>query len=636
MPFDLSKTDDANVKKAYGYLAESLDSAERREWRDKRDEAWRFYGGDQWTEAEKAQLREANMPDFTINLIAGYVNTKAAIVTDSKPRIKHLPVGGGDDAVNQVLDRGTDVIWDAECVNGLLYDQAVESDLGGMGYMGVAWDKTAGVFGRPIIRHLEPLSVHIDPLVSKSNINAGRFILVANKITASDAKKRYDVDDSDLADMEMAHGDEEDDRVAGKDTARDDYGSEIGTTGSGIDRGTAGRTVWEIECWMFDYEKRKFVVDHSSGQVEPVDGSKVPNVERFNARAKALGDTLMAVEKTMRVVKHMMIVGTKVVEQPTVNPYGADSNQNPLVGVIAMPGIKLRGAYALGRAYLLIGPQRELNKRSIQAIHTVSTQASSNIYAPKGSLTPEDKKKAGKLNQIVEYDPQFGQVQRLGPGTVGMNDTYMLIQETKRNMEMIGALPEPMQGHSDSKSSGRKVLALQEAAMLQSKPTVRAMESVIEQAARVLTQVLIQFAPQEFWIRLFDPNEEQYLLPGLARVVARDASVTMYDVKVAAGSSLPANRMAKMDAIAQIAQALGPNYQDIFAETIARYIDEPEVFDKIRARNQEIAQAQAMAKMQAQAAALGAPPGMPGPGGPPAQIPEGMPPGGSPALPPGA
>ncbi len=639
MNFDLTEVEEQDVKDVYSYLGASLDSQGRRKWRDARTEAWRFFEGEQWTAAEKKMLQDANMPDFEINMIAGYVRTKAALITDQKPRATLTPIGSGDDTVGQVLLRGMDNIWECERANDILYDLAIEHENGGMAYLGISWDKNAGVMGKASIKHLDPLSVHIDPLVKKSAIYDGRFLLIANRIPVSEAKARYGITDDDVGNLEkVSTEDGEVDRQDNVDITGDDYGSKGGSGDPQDEVKGPRRLVWEIEAWLFKYQTKQLLVDSQTGSVQELDPKKKRSIDRINSRAKALGAPFRAVEKSVRIVRHMVVVGKKIVDGPTVNPYGTDANLRPLVGLVAMPGIKTRGAYAKGATSFLVGPQRELNKRRIQAIHTISTQASSNIYSPTGGLDPENKKKAGRLNQVVEFNPNLPRPERLGPGTIGLQDVFYMAKESKDDMQAIAALPDAMQGKSDSKSSGKKVLALQEAAMIHTKPTQRTMESVIEQVGKILAEILIRFAPVDFWQRLVDPTGEAHLVPGVMQIVAGDVSIASYDLKIGAGSSLPANRMAKAEYLVELSRVFGEPYGDLFAEAVARYIDEPGLAESIRQRNQEMRQAKAMQMAAAaqQAMVAGAPGGPSGPvGGAPRIVgpPPGPPPGGGAPVP---
>jgi hypothetical protein len=184
------------------------------------------------------------------------------------------------------------------------------------------------------------------------------------------------------------------------------------------------------------------------------------------------------------------------------------------------------------------------------------------------------------------------------------------MQVTNQDMQDIAALPEALQGKASGQDSGKKVLALQEAGMMGAKPIIRSLEAAIELIGRLLVQLQVKFAPRDWWLRLIDPKQDQELLPGLQPVLARDVSITQFDVSVGAGSSLPSNRIAKMEVLAELSKAFGPDYMDIFAELVARYVDEPEFEDRIKQRNLEkrqmLAQQQAMQMQAAQAQAGGA------------------------------
>jgi hypothetical protein len=369
-------------------------------------------------------------------------------------------------------------------------------------------------------------------------------------------------------------------------------------------------TCWVIEAWLYEYAKKQFAVDTETGQANPLP-EKV-NAKAVNALAEASGNPLKVIEKTIRRVQRSLIVGVKIVEQPEYNPYGVSSNLEPLIGPVPIMGNKQRGAYPVGDGWFLIDPQRELNKRRGQAIHVVSAQSNAQPMYEEGSLTnPED---IGKLGVSLGVKKGSLYPQRLSPGTIGQEVLAAMMQFTEQDMQDIAALPEAIQGKASSGDSGKKVLALQEAGMMGAKPIIRSLETAIERIGRLLIQLQLMYAPREWWIRLIDPKEDEELVRGLQVVLTRDTSVMQFDVRVGAGSSLPSNRIAKMEVLAELSKAFGPDYMDIFAELVARYVDEPEFEDRIKQRNQEkkqaAAQQQAMMAMQAQAQGMPGGPGL--------------------------
>lgn len=588
-------------KRIYRYLQESANSKARKDWLERRKKGWEFYEGRQWTDAEKDLLKSKDMPDLVINMLMTVIFNRVALVTDSRPKITHSPIGGGDAGVAEVFTRGTDKVWEAEDGGEVLFDAALEAEIGGLGWQSVHYDKTAGIFGRTKMQEVDPLNVHHDPTVKKADVYGGRFVIWAERIRRKEAQDEYDIKDDDLINPEeLTEADDEQEEQGGRSTSNpnDDYGS-TGSLKTADGTQDEEPTVWKIEAWLPEVVSRSFVVNTQTGERRPLESGL--DVEKANERMAATGMPLQVIKTKVRQVRRVLMVGKKIIDEK-VNPYGTDYNGEPFWGLQCIRCKRVRGAYPLGDAHFLIDVQRELNKRRIQAVHAASTASHAPIVAPEGSMSPENKKNLKSNTKVAEYGKSGGPT-RLSPGTSGMELVVGMEREAKQDMYNVIGSSEVLEGRSNSKQdSGKKVLALQEMATLPARPFLRELERVIRRDGQIITHLNVEYAPQKFWLELVDPKEDEGLLPALQVVLSRDVAASQFDVKVGAGSSMPANRIAKLDILSELLERSPDWAVDIVYEHMVRHFDEPGLEDEIKERKQELEQ-QAQMEAQAQAAA---------------------------------
>ncbi len=605
--FEKDKLNSADklVKDVYGYLEESFNARERQKFLDRHKKCWDFYENDQWTEEERALLKKGKMPDLVINRTTPSVETKAALVTDSKPLITFTPVGAGDDALGQLYKRGTDKTWDDNRGNDTLYDATIETEVGGLSWLTARLNKNVGLFGKVEIADLDPLSVHIDPLVKRCAVMDGRFILVATEITMEEARKSYDLDDADLVNPATITPGSDTGGPHSVSSPRDDYGSEAGMENSDADGRERRPLVWEIEAWIFDLVQRKYLLSEN--------GARMPVEPKDEKRLKEAGLEGQIITRRSKQVEHAIIVGQKVVERQ-VNPNGVDSNEEPIMGVIPYPGRKVRGPYPYSDVYYLIDPQREKNKRRAQLSHYMSANSNASIMSPKGAVTRQDLDTLGQVGVNTEYDSKIGKPERLPPGTIGLEVFVAMDQRADKDMDEIMGIPEAVRGIGQSGDSGKKTRALQEFGTLNSKPTIRSLENAMEQLGKLVCALLVQYMPVDFWERLVDREKEPYLMEAVAKIARKDPSLVNFDVKVGAGSSLPSNREAKLEQSAELIKVSPPELKRVMFRHMVRYVDEPGLEEEIEKAEQADAQAQAMQAMESQRKLLN---GMQGEGGAP-------------------
>jgi len=147
-----------------------------------------------------------------------------------------------------------------------------------------------------------------------------------------------------------------------------------------------------------------------------------------------------------------------------------------------------------------------------------------------------------------------------------------------------------------SDASGRTILALQDMAGMMTKPFTSKLEDAIVRMAKVVLAIMLKHWPAEMWQRLIEPQEMQSFVPdqikaqmpqgqnqqfnpawvqnkwqqAIDTIANKGMSIIDLDVKVAAGSTMPTNRIAKR---AEAVEMVKAGIYD--ARAALDYVDDP-------------------------------------------------------------
>jgi hypothetical protein len=294
-----------------------------------------------------------------------------------------------------------------------------------------------------------------------------------------------------------------------------------------------------------------------------------------------------------------IIVGKKLISEEE-NPYGLDSDGDPVMPKILVPHDRSYTGFFTSPTYRAIEISKSRNKRRIQTILVISKNLDAPIITAQGYKWVTDTVHGDVLE--VPKDAPFPP-SRLLPGTTSaelvnmeQRDEAAINDEFDMNDVMKGKLPPGV-------DSGKLVIALQDQAGMMSTPFIGVLESVIEKAAKVIFSLMLKYWPREMWERLVDddektswqPAKDQKIDPMTGEVVPPDPEdISMkwlkalntikpedpneepkidlegLDIRIVAGSTTPTNRMAKrMDATEMVKAGIYP------PEIALEYVDDP-------------------------------------------------------------
>jgi hypothetical protein len=319
-----------------------------------------------------------------------------------------------------------------------------------------------------------------------------------------------------------------------------------------------------------------------------------------------------------------IICGKKLIKE-LANPHGIDSDGDPVIPVITLCPEKTRKGKPVSPTVFAKEASRERNKRRSQAIYVVSKNVDAPIVSA-GDYKWERDKVHGDVMKVDRSAP-FAPT-RLLPGTIS-TEALNLERVAKEDVQDFYDMQDVMKGKVPTGDpSGRTVLALQDMAGMMSKPFVRALESTLVRLGKANIAVILQNWQRPQWERLIEPDEmgswvpkEQQKPPNPMEMMGGEQekpdaeaikgkwmqalelikpsdpikeggiSLVDVDVRVAAGSTMPTNRMARAAMAMELTK--GGIYD---AEAALDYIDDPKK-DQIAARMKAKEQAMLAAGM---------------------------------------
>jgi len=636
---------DKKVIEVYRILRRFKNSSARAEWITRRDDCWKCaIDNEFFTEDEKKEMEKKKQPPLSVNKLNKGVQGSAAIVTSTNPEVKFNPVGSSDLYVAELLRRAHDWVWTKNEGNDTIYAAVEEKNIGGHAFIEARHDPSKGIFGRLIFDEADPTLYYWDKDSRKRDFS-DTHIIKAQLRTKSYTKENY----PELKDEDLSFGRELQDTEPGAKTdtviGEDNYAVNPDVSDPDIDVDhEEQKDIWEIAAWLLKVEKEDWVIFHEEGSIQPeaarINLEKGQKVADVVADLESKKDVIFAKHWPRMVEKRYLriIVGKKLITQledgkevkERENPYGTDSDGDPVIPIIALTGQRTRNAYCTSPTFYAKDINKALCKREAQFLFA----ASQGLNAP--IVRTDDAKWKGEAgvagSELIISKQTAIMPYRLSPENTDLSKLSFLIQEDKEFIDdqydlhdvMRGKIPKGMET-----ASGRLVLALQDMGGTMSKPALRALESALVRLSKVNIAIVLQNWPRYMWMRLLEEDEWETLRPdqegkeplgeeeqppvdeekektrerwleAMEKIRPSDPtappgiSLIDLDVKLTAGSSMPTNRMAKY----QVAlEAFKANLYD--RKAALEYSDDPkakEISERMAKSDQMMAQQELMKK----------------------------------------
>lgn len=564
-----------------------------------------------WEVEDANALDAANEPAITVNEITPSIDLVVSMLTENNPRFVFGGTQGDDiDIASDISDLHAH-IYDISNGESILKRAAMDYEVAGMGALMTFVDTEAdNGNGEIFITEIDPQDLYIDPNSKKEDSSDAEHILVVKNFTQEFIKNNYPdlwaKHEDGTKVLEMISAD--DYPSSTRDTQEDQVQY---SNFEGADTSKAqGIKYRAIDRYSKIRDKRFYVKDSSSGYEkvltkeqfeqyadEPAVILVRTNEERF-VTTNEVQDFIQLAEDTNGVF-HLVETQDGVQRMPGVEtanavPFSTTTikvtTKRELIesGVIELefPKVpRIRRVFSIGRQLVsepdilpvkdhvivtfrahdqrnpfpmsdvrLVRPlQEQLNKMNSKIVAYLSKVASMNIFVPKGSgMKKQLEDRAGQpgLN-VFEYDAELGGipiVAQMPPLPAGIfEDKQSVIFQIQR---IIGAYAA-LDGNAPSAPRTKGGTILQdEFGQRRVNMKRKDLERAINQLAKVISQLIPFVYTEEKVIRITEPNrdtkEVRFNVKNADKII-NDLTVSVFDVKVISGSTMPTNQLQRYE-----------------------------------------------------------------------------------------
>jgi hypothetical protein len=549
---------------------------------------------DIWEDDEhSAMTKEKQIPICVDDAVKG-VHASCAVQTAQRPEMKFYPIGKGDVYVAELLKRAHDVVWEKNEGGLNVYDLCEERDVGALGFIRARLDPNKGPFGKIVNETLDPRTCYFDK-GSKKRDFSDTHITVAVLRTKTYIQEHYDdIKDDDLFYHQDILEGGKSSGVTGGDNYAEGSDDKQDTTGDA----TEPKNIWEIEALMRKVRAEHWIIyrdENGKIQTAKVDVQKGKDSESPEMQAEKLvpsgGQFINYWPRKREIRETRIIVGKKLIQE-TEDPYGEDSDGDPITHIIGLKAQKTRNAFPMSPTNYSRDILRMKNKALMQFIHAQAHNNNAPILEAEGGVRWSGPPGTPGSRAIIDTSKTGGTlaggVARLTPGTAQSQQFLEIVAQAEKGIADQYDAPPVVKGEipQGADPSGRTVLALQDMASVVSRPKIGSLEGALVRLAKVNIAIALQKWPREFWERLIEPDELTTWMPEKERneliqqneeqpgqmpelsdeskqLIQRRWSEALelirpqdyskppgislldVDVKITAGSSMPTNRIAK-------------------------------------------------------------------------------------------
>lgn len=595
-----TKDVDEITKRVYKTLFRYASSDARHKWITiaKRDKKAAFEN-EFFTEAEKQEIRKTGAEPYPVNKLVGGIQGMSAIATSNRPDIKVLPLRESDPYLAELAKVGLEHVWLKNYGNDVTYDMVEERNVSGIGCVEGRLDRNKGPFGAVTFEESDATIWYWDA-ESKRRDRSDTHLIKAQLRTMEYIESVYNLDPDKVASIDDDYPDgERQDTV----TAGDNY--KIKPSHKAPDP-TTPRKVWEIEAYMKRTEKEHWAVAVVRGNPVLVDFPDVKSekaalaeIERIRiegipmekGQPNAPVDDVTYWPRTLTNRYLTIIVGTDIVEQKDgrggkakelKNPYGLDSDGDPVLPVIFYYGQRTRKAYYRSPTFYAFGPNKSLCKREAQYTLAISKNLSSPPMRDEHGTRWADPSRPDAPGNELLLSKSARVPTRLQTGNIDFAALSHRLAEDKTDIFEAYGLNEVMRGKVPEgleRMSGRLGLTLQDTATIMQSPAIRGLESALERLGKLLLSIMLRHWPREKWealvtedrINEFRPVEDRMINQepdndksdeliaqemeirkrkwegAIDKITVDGITIVDFNIAVTAGSSLPTNRLLKQE-----------------------------------------------------------------------------------------
>jgi hypothetical protein len=345
-------------------------------WRKDALEDFEFLAGEQWTEAEKAALKEQLRPIITFNRTHPIINSISGMEIVNRQEVKYFPREPGDAKANELLTEGAKWFRDQADADDEDSDAFLDAAVCGMGWTETTLDMEEDEEGAPTMEAVNPLEMYWDKACRRKNLADAERIWRVRQLPIARVKEMFpgkDVTEFDAKWAKSDHESEADDETQEQADRYQDGGD------SSVERDQDMVTLVHLQ---YKVREPYYVVANQMGG--PSTEVSADQHKDLMKRAEAIGMPVVSSKKTRLVVKNVFI-GAKILQSGNALCKTHFSFQC----VTAYKEHKTGTFYGMMR--LMKDPQRFANKAMSQIMQILNVNAKGGLMMEK-SATDDQRK----------------------------------------------------------------------------------------------------------------------------------------------------------------------------------------------------------------------------------------------------
>ena len=412
----------------------------------------RFFLGDQWDPAIKAELAAVNRPAMTINKIMSTVSNVMGEQINNRAEISFRPQSGAPAETAEALTKVFKQISDNNKLDWLRSDMFADGIITSRGFLDARIDHNDHMQGEVRVTKLNPKNVVIDPDGEDYDPDTWSDVFTTKWVTADDIAVLYNEEDAEY--LRARDASQSPYGVDSIQEHRDRFGDPHGPTyADGQDNTNVVRNLRLIERQYRMLDRQKHFVSQ--------DGDTRPVPKDFTPERTKQFQTMFGLEVIVKLVRRIRwtVICDSVVLHDDWSPY------KHFTIVPYFP--HFRHGSTLGLVENLLDPQEVLNKVTSQELHVINTTANSGYKVRAGALVnmtvEELERKGAQTGLVIEVngDPDKD-VQKIAPNQVptGLD---RISYKAEESIKTISGVSDSMQGFDREDVAAKAIQAKRQA-----------------------------------------------------------------------------------------------------------------------------------------------------------------------------
>lgn len=358
-----------------------------------------FFGGNQWSEIDKAMLQMARRPALTINKILSTIGNVMGEQIQNRTDISFQPRSGAPAETAEILTKVYRQIADSNQLDWKRTDVFLDGVISSRGFFDTRLDFTDAMMGEVRITRLNPKNVLIDPDAEDYDPDTWNDVLTTKWMTWQDIEMLYGKDKAEqlkgrgASSFPYGYDSIENDRDRfGKTHPENNYTAPF-------DQDQVLRNIRVIERQYKELTRMDHFVDLATGDLRPVP-------ENWSKERIAMAQQQFNLGVVKRMVKRIKwcVTADNVVLHEEWSPY------KHFTVVPYFP--YFRHGQTIGLVENLLDPQEYLNKVTSQELHVINTTANSGWKVLSGALSnmtiEELEQRGAETGLVVEVNNMEG------------------------------------------------------------------------------------------------------------------------------------------------------------------------------------------------------------------------------------